>query len=64
MPATLSRESAYSLWASSPPGEPGQWHHQDTGTDYDQLELKAKGLRRLFTNRRFVVVQGLEPPRQ
>lgn len=64
MPATLSRESAYSLWASSPPGEPSQWHHQDTSSDPDQLELKARGLRRLFTNRRFIVVLGLEPPSQ
>ena len=63
MPAVLSKDNVWTLWSSSMPGEPPSWHHQDTGAK-DALERKALSLRRLFTNRRFLVVPGLEPPRQ
>jgi hypothetical protein len=58
MPATLTRDAQWSLWASAPNG----WQHMVTDPDRDALERRAAGLRFLFTNRRFVVVLGTDPP--
>lgn len=59
MPATLTRDDVYSLWSR---GE-GQWHHMATSSDEAELQLKAKSLQKLFTNKRFVVIQGASAPR-
>ena len=54
------REPGFSLWARDPAGT---WHYFGSSPDRDALELKAEGLRFLFTNRKFRVVEGTSPPR-
>lgn len=60
MPALLDRpsHSVWSLWSHVN----GKWHHLDTSKDEAALRLKAESLRRLFTNRRFLVVSGASMP--
>jgi hypothetical protein len=63
MPVTIDPDF-WSLWASDPmpASMPWKWHHQATDIDRGVLEDKAKPLRKLFTNRKFVIVRGTEPP--
>ena len=59
--AVATRPDAdFSLWARDPAGT---WHHFGSSPDREALELKAQGLRFLFTNRRFKVVEGTSPPK-
>ena len=60
MPAVLDRpnNNVWSLWSNVD----GHWHHMATSQDEDALRLKAESLRRLFTNRRFLVVTGASMP--
>jgi hypothetical protein len=59
MPAVLDREhDVWCLWASTDSG----WSLMDKGPERQPLELKARSLQRLFTNRRFAVVHGPEKP--
>ena len=58
MPATLDC-NVWSLWSNVD----GKWHHMATSKDHAELSLKAQMLRRLFTNRRFLVVEGASMPR-
>lgn len=58
MPALLDH-SVWSLWSQVD----GKWHHMATSKDRAELSLKAEMLRRLFTNRRFLVVEGASMPR-
>lgn len=60
MTAVLTRDNQFSLWGSSPSG----WHHFATGSNAHALEVQAQGLRALFRDRQFVVVDGTTPPRQ
>ena len=55
------REPGFSLWARDPAGT---WHHFGSSPDREALELKAQGLRFLFTNRKFRVVEGNSPPKR
>jgi hypothetical protein len=56
--ATANRMPVYSLWSRA-----GQrWHHMDTSHSEAELRLKAESLRRLFTNRQFLVVSGTMMP--
>jgi hypothetical protein len=59
MPATLSRDKVWSLWSRVD----GKWHHMATDNDESRLRFKAESLRRLFTNRQFIVVPGASMPR-
>jgi hypothetical protein len=58
MSALLDR-SVWSLWSKVD----GEWYHMATSKDHADLSLKAERLRRLFTNRRFLVVEGASMPR-
>ena len=55
------REPGFSLWARDPAGT---WHHFGSSPDREALELKAQGLRFLFTNRKFRVVEGTSAPKR
>lgn len=57
MPALLERDQ-WCLWASN-----GQdWHLMDQALERGSLEAKAESLRRLFTNRKFIVIYGCDKP--
>jgi hypothetical protein len=59
MPAVLDREhDVWCLWASTN----NDWTLMDKGPERQPLELKARSLQLLFTNRRFAVVYGPEKP--
>jgi hypothetical protein len=58
MPAVLTKDAEWTLWAQGP----GGWSWMDSGPSRDALERKAAGLRALFTNRRFVVCLGRDKP--
>jgi hypothetical protein len=59
MPAVLDREhDLWCLWASTDNG----WSLMDKNPERQPLELKARSLQLLFTNRRFAVVYGPEKP--
>jgi hypothetical protein len=59
MPAIAEREKdLWCLWASTD----SDWSLMDKGPERQPLELKARSLQRLFTNRRFAVVYGPEKP--
>lgn len=51
-------DAGFSLWARDPQGT---WHHFGNGSQ-QELELKARGLKALFTNKRWKVVPGTDPP--
>jgi hypothetical protein len=61
MPATMTRDNVWSLWAWA---DNGSWHHMATSGDEAALRLQAESLRRLFTSRRFRVVGGASMPRE
>lgn len=56
--ATANRLPVFSLWSHSGT----RWHHMDTSHSEAELRLKAESLRRVFTNRRFLVVPGTMMP--
>ena len=61
MPALLERpdpKSVFSLWTKTDNG----WHHLDTSKDRTALHLKAESLKRLFTNKQFLIVSGASSP--
>jgi hypothetical protein len=59
MPAIAEREKdLWCLWASNG----SDWSLMDKGPERQPLELKAKSLQTLFTNRRFAVVYGPDKP--
>ena len=51
-------DAEFSLWGRDPAGT---WHWFGNGSR-QELELKAKGLKFLFTNRLWTVVPGTDPP--
>jgi len=56
--ATANRLPVFSLWSRSD----NHWHHMDTSHSEAELRLKAESLRRIFTNRSFLVVPGTMMP--
>lgn len=59
MPTLLGRPAAWSLFS----GDGSSWSILDTSPDRSALERQAKSLQALFTNKRFIVVAGTQPPR-
>lgn len=55
--------TTYTLWVSSPlPTKTASWFAQATATSKEELETKVAGVKNLFKNRRFAVVEGAIPP--
>lgn len=53
----------YTLWVSCPvPSKRASWFAQATANSKEELELKANGVRNLFKNRQFSVMEGVLPP--
>lgn len=60
MPAVLSRNEQWSLWAS----QDGKWALIDRSTDREDLARKAASLIKVFTTRKFAITLGNLPPVQ
>lgn len=61
--ASALQPKTYTLWVSSPiPAKTASWFAQATGNSREELEVRVNGVKNLFKNRRFVVVEGAIPP--